>query len=221
MTDWTANLPTMDMGALRPLFDELAGEHQAASLELDADRKMVRTPTRRRMMDLRRVANAAKHLDSLPLPGETWHLVSKGNYSQWDFVPAVLEMVAPATLDYLAIVTLSFSRINLEQLLALIDAGQVRQVDFVYSIYIKSVEKEACSRLHAELDARGQRTIALRQHCKILLMQTTVGDCYTIESSANLRSCRNIEQSTFTNDPALLQFHRGWLNSLFTERGQR
>ena len=57
----------------------------------------------------------------LGTPGETWHSVSKGTYSQWDFVPAVLEMVAPATLDCLAIVTLSFSKSNLEQLLALID----------------------------------------------------------------------------------------------------
>jgi hypothetical protein len=48
-------------------------------------------------------------------------------------------------------------------------------------------------------------------------MQTTAGDCYTIESSANLRSAGNLEQSTLTNDAALFAFYRGILEELLTE----
>lgn len=55
----------------------------------------------------------------------------------------------------------------------------------------------------------------MRTHTKLLLIETTAGDCYTIESSANLRSCKNVEQSTFTNDRPLFDFHRQWLNELF------
>ncbi len=126
-------------------------------------------------------------------------------------------MSAPAVLRYLCICTLGFSAANLAELLTMLDAGQVERVDFVYSLYFRSVEHEACDRLAIELARRGQRVVALRTHAKILLLETTAGGCYTIESSANLRSCRNVEQSTFTNDPALLKFHRGWLEELLTE----
>ena len=41
------------------------------------------------------MANAAKHLGGLPAAGATWHLISKGNNSQWDFIPAVLALKHP------------------------------------------------------------------------------------------------------------------------------
>ena len=37
------------------------------------------------------------------------------------------------------------------------------------------------------------------------------GRCIVNESSANLRSCRNIEQFTMTHDRDLLEFHRQWM----------
>jgi hypothetical protein len=46
---------------------------------------------------------------------------------------------------------------------------------------------------------------------------------YVIESSANLRSCRNIEQFTMTNDRELLTFHRSWMETVIDDAlsGQR
>ena len=204
------------MASIKPLFDELAGETKNAAAELVCDYKHVRQPIRR-MVDLRKIANAAKTLDGLPVAGETWHLISKGNFSQWDFIPAVLQLAAPATLSYLGIATLGFSKTNLEELLALLDAGTVAQVDFLYSVYFRSVEKESCERLRHELSTRGHRVACCRTHAKLILLQLSSGENFTIESSANLRSCRNIEQSTFTNDAALLDFHRKWMNDLFSQ----
>jgi hypothetical protein len=212
--NFTDSLPTFDLDGFEPLFDELTGEHKSAAVELSDDYKHVRQPIRS-MKDMRRVANAAKHLDGLPAAGETWHLISKGNNSQWDFIPAVLELAAPATIAYLGIATLGFSKSNLEELLLLLDAGTVAQVDFLYSVYFKSVEKSACERLQYELTRRGHRVACCRTHAKIILMQLSSGENFTIESSANLRSCRNLEQSTFSNDAALLQFHRCWMRDLF------
>ena len=37
------------------------------------------------------------------------------------------------------------------------------------------------------------------------------GRCVIIEGSANLRSCRNVEQFTATESPDLYQFHRAWI----------
>ena len=37
----------------------------------------------------------------------------------------------------------------------------------------------------------------------------------TFESSANLRSCMNIEQVSAFGDPGLHDFHRTWIDELF------
>lgn len=212
---WSDSLPTLGLENIHPLFDELAACPQNARLELDGDRSFRRSPSRRTLVDAQRFANAVHHIGRLPEPGESIHLICAGGYSLWHHIPAILELSAPATIKYLAVATLGFSKENLERLLTMFDAGTIGQVDFLYSVYFKSNEREICERLTHELTTRGQRVLSMRTHAKILLVETTAGDAYTIESSANLRSCRNVEQSTFTNDRALLAFHRSWMDELF------
>ncbi len=52
---------------------------------------------------------------------------------------------------------------------------------------------------------------AVRSHAKLLMIDLAAGDALTIETSANLRSCKNIEQYVITNDRSLLEFHRAWI----------
>jgi hypothetical protein len=219
MSDWTESLAAIDMDAIKPVFNELAGHEQDAARELAGDRRHLRTAARRTMIDARRVANAVEHVGRLPDPGESIHLVTSGGYSLFHHLPAVLELAAPATIRYLGIATLGFSRENLERLIELLDAGQVGRLDFLYSVYFRSNEKEICERLTHELGRRGHRVLSMRTHCKMLLIETTAGGNYVVESSANLRSCKNIENAVFTNDVALLEFHRRWLNQIFEEAG--
>ena len=56
-------------------------------------------------------------------------------------IPAVLHLAEPATIRYLAVVTLSFSQPNMLDLLAMLDSGQIGKVDFAYSCYFKSNEQ--------------------------------------------------------------------------------
>jgi hypothetical protein len=67
------------------------------------------------------------------------------------------------------------------------------------------------------LHRRGHSIAAIRCHAKILLMELTDGRHIVVESSANLRSCRNIEQFTMTDDHDLLLFHRGWMLELLKD----
>ena len=48
-------------------------------------------------------------------------------------------------------------------------------MDFLYSVYFKSSEKEICQRLAHELTTRGHRVVACLQHAKILLIELTDG----------------------------------------------
>ena len=132
-----------------------------------------------------------------------------------------MQLGAPAKIGRLTLATLGFSRANLEELLAALDAGDIGKVDFLFSVYFKSNEREICERLAHELTARGQRVVAMLSHAKILLIELTDGRAFTVESSANLRSCSSIEQITMIHDGALLAFHRQWIDELFTKGDQK
>ena len=85
------------------------------------------------MVDCRGATDAVAHIGRLPSVDETIHMVAAGSYSLFDHIPAVLELVKPERLSYLAIVTLSFSARNVETLEKLMDDGQVRRLDMLYS----------------------------------------------------------------------------------------
>ena len=51
-----------------------------------------------------------------------------------------------------------------------------------------------------ELTTRGPRVVAMLTHAKVVLIETTDGRDFVVESSANLRSCSSIEQITVTHD---------------------
>ena len=213
MAELLDNLKSLNLDGLRPVFAPDA----AKARQLAEDRKHVRRSDKAVMLDARRLANALEHIGRLPEAGEAFHCVTEKRYSMGHIIPTVLHFAAPAVIDYAAIVTLSFSKANMIDLLAMIDAGQIGRLDFAYSCYFRSNNKEACCRLTDELTARGCRVYSGLIHAKILLLGLSDGRGYVVESSANLRSCASIEQIVVTHDAALLEFHRQWLDSLFPE----
>ena len=214
MPDILDNLKSLDLDAIRPVFPELIGEEKDAGREWVGDRRHVRRTDRTVLLDARRLQNALDHIGRLPEPGEAFHLVTAKRYSLWHVIEAVLELAAPATIAYLGIATLGFSKANLDDLLHAIDAGQIGKVDFLYSVYFKSNERESCERLAHELTTRGQRVVAMLTHAKVLLMQLSDGRDFVAESSANLRSCGSIEQIMLTHNRELLDFHKAWINEI-------
>ncbi len=169
---------------------------------------------RRELLNLLRVKNAAKHLDHLPGPGCAIHAIMKGNYSYADMIPAVLKLSDPHKIEYLAATTLGFSHKAILQLLDMIAAGNVRTLDFICADFFEKADPEICQFARSELDRRGSRFASARCHAKIMLIGMDDGTRYTSESSANIRSCRSIEQFALTNDPDLYEFHREWINEI-------
>ncbi len=211
------NLQTLDTTALRPIFPELIGLEKDAGRQWVGDRRHIRRSGKAIVLDARRLQNALEHIGRLPEPGEAYHLVTAKQYSLWHVIQATLQLAAPATIAYLGIATLGFSKANLDELLSLLDTGQIGKVDFLFSVYFKSGQREDCERLAHELGTRGHRVVAMLTHAKILLMQLSDGRALVVESSANLRSCSSIEQITLTHDVNLLRFHRTWIDSLFAK----
>jgi hypothetical protein len=214
MTNSLDNLKSLDLDTLCPCFPELVGLEKDAGRQLVEDQRHVRRTDKAVMLDARRLQNAIEHIGRLPDPGEAFHLVTAKQYSLWHVIKATLHLASPATIARLTVATLGFSKTNLEELLQLLDAGTIGKVDFLYSVYFRSNERESCQRLAHELTIRGQRVVAMLTHAKILLMELTDGTSYVVESSANLRSCSSIEQITLMHDPDLLAFHHEWIDEL-------
>lgn len=210
------DLATLDIEALRPVFEVTPDRDKPRQLDAD-DPRLIRRTQKRVMLDARRLGNAIEHIGRLPDPGESFHLVTEKRYSLMHVIPATLQLAAPIALKRLTVITLSFSQANMVDLLTLFDSGQVAHIDFLYSIYFKSNEKDNCERLAYELTTRGCRVFAGLIHAKILLMELDDGRALVAEASANLRSCSSVEQITLTHDRALLEFHSQWVETVLAK----
>lgn len=173
-----------------------------------------RQVTKRTFKHLHEVANAIAELDRLPARDESVHCLMRGNFHGWDLVPAVLHLAQPATITALYVATLGFNKQNATELVAFLDSGKVHSVVFVCSCYFQKANPDEFELLRAGLALRGHSVVATRSHAKILAMQLSDGRAVVAESSANLRSCRNIEQVCLTESPELFGFHRHWIDEV-------
>lgn len=202
---------------IRPLpgFDAVVKAFQAKSITLDENARCVEKSATISVFDLSSVANAIDHIHELPKPGEVFHCVCKGNYQQFDIVPAIIKL-AGCAIDMLHLVTLAFSSQNVQAICELLDSGQVKRCDLTVSTYFKAQNKDIYEHAQHELThLRNVPLIAPRSHAKIIAAKLMDGRTVTSEGSANLRSNRNIEQFTMTANSEVFEFHERWILDLF------
>lgn len=197
--------------------------NRAPDIPLQGHPRHVRRPARRLFVNALRARNAAEALAGLPADGETWHYLMTGDYDSFDLVPAMLDHARPALIEDLHLATLGFNHVNARRLLELMDAGAVRRCTMIVSLFYEADPKEAdtCYTLARELPARGGWYCATRSHAKIIAARFTDGRCFVIESSANLRTCRNLEQFAITQDRGLFDFHRQWMETVHAHETRR
>lgn len=172
---------------------------------------MRRKAVRRQIIDMRQERHAIEHILKLPEKGESLHFVIDGKFEPCDIIPATRRLSDPATIKMLVITTLSFNVDNIATLMRGMDQGKIGGLLLVTSHYFQQVERSLFEQTRLELEKRGGHIAADRVHAKLILMEMTNGDCFTVEGSGNLRSCNSIEQFVMTNDKCLLEFHRNWI----------
>lgn len=196
------------------LLAEILGDEAVRPVEKPigvVSRSYRRTAAGRIYQNLLKVKAAAALVDRLPAQGETIHMVVAGDFRTWDLVPAMLSLKRPVPIVELYLATLSYNRDNLNELIDLVDEGRVGAVTLITSVYDRANDPDRFNHAKAELFARGQRLLAMRNHCKLILAAFEDGTRYVTESSANLRSHSTTEQIALTQDAGLYAFHRGWM----------
>ena len=211
------NLKTLECGT--SFYPEESQQVRNAEIELDGDRLHCQKSEKRVMLDALKISNAAKHLQRLPDQDETFHVIMKGNYDGFDLVNAVLSL-SDSTITRLDIATLGFNKRNAHELIRLLDTGEIKATTFLCSVYYRANEPEVFDWLYNQLKDRDCPMVACRCHCKIMLFEME-DQHYVIESSANLRSCKMIEQFTLTNSQDVLYFHRSWMNEMIEKGGEK
>jgi hypothetical protein len=215
VSDAFAGLQSLNLADLPQIFPTDSDATRNAKAALDGDRAYRRVVSRRHLVRHdKSITRATAILERLPAPNESIHIVTAGGLPLWSFVPAVLRLTAPATIQTLSASTLGFSRDAIGDVAAMLDSGQIGTVELLVSNYFRSVDSELYSDLHQALTTRGQKIGAARTHCKLLCMLLSDGTPLTIESSANLRSCKSAEQAVCSNDAGLLRFHQTWITDL-------
>lgn len=167
----------------------------------------------RACFDFSRVANAERQLQELPKEGESIHCLMGGDYNGSDLIPAV-QALAGEPIQELHVATLGFNQANMAQLCAMYDDGLLRAVAVACSDYFRDTSKQTFEFAQHELTSRGQRLTSTRTHAKILLFRFHRAGRFVVESSANLRSCNNVEQFALTRSRDLYTFHRTWLEHI-------
>ena len=165
-------------------------------------------PTRRRAEDHRARGVLAEQLDPLPAPGETAHLIIHGGVPLSAIVWHVVDQNPPADL---AISTLGFNRDFVHQLIDRMRTGQITSGVVVCSNYFSRADAVEYEEARAVLTPWPCRLVDARTHAKIAVFGP-----YSLEGSANVRSCRSIENVSVTNDTNLADFHRQWITALTT-----
>tara|TARA_R100000808_G_scaffold1624_2_gene7221 strand:- start:1847 stop:2488 length:642 start_codon:yes stop_codon:yes gene_type:complete len=174
----------------------------------------MRTQARRRLFyNLKDVSNAEEHLGELPKPDETVHLLMPGNFASFDLVIAIANRF-PAQVERVTISTLGFNKRNFNHLCRMTDEGVLGGFSLLASELFREKDHECAEA--AILEARENPKVRIaftRNHAKIQVFEG--GGHYIVsETSANLRSCNCVEQATITNNKALADFHRTWIEEV-------
>lgn len=182
-----------------------------ASKPINAERIFRQKYERREVIHNLNVRNAVKLMERLPEEGEVFHILLSGSWHGFDFVSAILSLAEPETIEELAIASLGFSDANSGELLHLLDSGKIRKLWMAVSCYMRDASAALYQPLLESLTKRGQAIRASRQHAKLLCFKMSDGRCFVVDGSANLRSCRNVEQANVWQSRELFDFYSEYI----------
>lgn len=176
--------------------------------------RMKRAALKRERITALKQEKAEQFVTALPQQGESFHIVSNGSFDYFTFVPIVIDLLGGHTVNFYGS-TWTMSRGNVIDLFDLFDTSKIGTLSILTGIYFKRRESSVYATLYHGIQQRKQRYRALENHAKIMLFNHH--DNYiVIEGSANFTANPRIEQSTIINDKALWQFHRDWIEEIFS-----
>jgi hypothetical protein len=210
-----------------PLLDELLGitpdERRIArgknrAIPIESPPPKRRTVNKRLTFNQLRLEKSADALSILPVPNESHHHIIDGTFDSYMLIPSLMDKVGGVVAE-LRLATLGFNAKHTEHLISQLTDRTIQRCTLLVSeFYVAEEDAVVCNRLKAELPKFGTPPgwfHATRCHAKIIMLRFQSGQSFVIESSANLRTCRSIEQFVICCDDALYDFHASWMDEIY------
>ncbi|MDY0002575.1 MAG: hypothetical protein RBU30_14865 [Polyangia bacterium] len=145
-------------------------------------------------------------------PGQSLHLVSAGEWSNYDLIESLLRYFPEPPALYLA--TWSSSDSAVRQLARLRTEGRVSALHSIMDHHAAQQRTDGAAYLQGVSDTYGTTGI----HAKVaVLISSTVG--ITVIGSANLTTNPRIEAGVITHDLTVARFHAQWITDAITQGG--
>ena len=170
---------------------------------------MERKATRTELIFMDKVKTFQEIIKRFPEPGEYFHIVNNARYDFYTILPVMIERLG--TLNECYVSTWTMNRTNALDILKNIDRGKIKKMTVLTGLFFKRRETAVYSQLMTGLQKRGQRFVAFKNHCKILIAKTARGRYQVIEGSANFTANPRMEQYIFTAGKDIYNFHKKWM----------
>ncbi len=187
----------------RPTF----GRKVSADEKTPAGAVCIARAAARRTIMLKEASEVIAHL---PAEGEALHCIT-GRFDALFLLTALLDKLGTAAAVRIA--TLSFNGRNLQELLRLLDDGQVSRISVLCSAFFKAHNHELYNEALEGFRERGQRIAAGRNHAKIITVELVAGGKVTAHGSANLRTNSNAEQVAIERSVTLHDFYSKYIDA--------
>lgn len=210
---------TDELSTALPEFDEpqdaaeiLAGDDAPENRKREPFATSFLDAPKRVFYDWSKVQMATKLIRTLPKPGETLHCIVNDSFSGGDLVPAIQKLQGQPVRE-LILTTLGFSTKNIDVLCDMFHKGLIQKMSLTLSAFFASNSTDAYLYAKRSFEEAKCPITVKRNHTKLQLYDFG-RTFYTVESSANLRSCSNYEAFTLTNSKLLFDFHKQWVNKM-------
>lgn len=185
--------------------DVLAASRQHAANKAETRRAVAQRSANRH--HLRRATAEAHLAEILPAriePGDSWHVVSRGDIDSLSYVRHVLAGVSH--LDHLLMSTWCIAKNDLTEISNWLESGRVEQFDLYAGEIFPGSYGDEYEQMLAMCENYGARLVIAKNHSKVTLCSV---DDYKIvvESSANVNTNPRIEQSALHHNADLHGFY--------------
>jgi hypothetical protein len=154
-------------------------------------------------------------MPGMPSGDECYKFISTGGFSTIAFI---MHVAAAEKIRNLYVSSLTVGKKEMATLIALRVSGLLEHVSLFVGLLMKNSHNEKdygyFKYMVDTCISYGWRFRVLRNHSKVILMETMAGNKYVLETSSNLTYNPNIEQFSFEVDEGLFDFYREFLAGL-------
>jgi hypothetical protein len=170
----------------------------------------------------RNAIGLVNELKNIPKKGEAIYIWMQGNFIFGDFIVQYITE-NDLTVDELTIITLSISNETISALIALINEGWTKKINFMVSEYFIRTEKIKHTKSIMLLETATKenenfKVFYSNTHQKVTLMKLEDGNKIIMHGSANMKGSQNFEQLMIDNNDKLYDFNYQYFNNLILKQ---